>query len=249
MSYVNPINIARVIRTLGLMCLILVTAFARAESPKEHGDKPLGWGSHGMAVFGGHEGLYASHLPMFHAPHDTQVIIRFHLRDQKNDAQLRNALAQKAELWTLDPEEFDLLRLASEHINPLKKFTARVVQGHFERGGKERFIEQTIIIDEVVLFRRLAATEGKFTAGRYHVIGKGSERFLVKEIDRRPDFDLILALKPVTISAQDYPTIVNLPNQDLYPPSDTVWSETLLTQVGPGARVRTVLYFETEDLK
>ena len=249
MSHLNPIITARVIRVIGLIFLSLSMFFARAESSKVVTDKSIGWGSHGMAVFGGHEGLYASHLPMFHAPHDTQVIIRFHLQDQSIDAELRNALAQKPELWTLDPEEFDLLRLAPEHKEPLKQFTARFVQGHFERGGKERFTGQTAIVDEVILFRRLSATERKLTEGRYHVVGKGSERFLVKEIDRRPDFDLIVALKSSGNSGNRFPTIVTLPSHDMLPPSGITWRKILHQQAGSGVSVKSTLYFETEDLK
>jgi hypothetical protein len=29
-------------------------------------------GTHGMVLFGGHDGLYGYHLAMFHAPHDRQ---------------------------------------------------------------------------------------------------------------------------------------------------------------------------------
>ena len=50
-------------------------------------------GQHGMALFGGKEGLYASHLPLFHAPHDHQVILRVHVADPTTDAALRVALA------------------------------------------------------------------------------------------------------------------------------------------------------------
>lgn len=227
--------------------------FARAESAPADSNKSIGWGSHGMAVFGGHDGLYASHLPMFHAPHDTQVIIRFHLQDQTIDAELRNALAQKPELWTLDPEEFDLLKLALGHTMPLKKFTARFVQGHFERGGKERFTGQTALIDEVILFRRLSATERKHTAGRYHVIGKGREHFLIKEIDRRPDFDLIVALKPSDKRVLSLPKSIAIPSDKLAAPTAQLWESALKKQAGSGWKmgwkIGDIIYFETEDLK
>lgn len=249
MNYANAINYARLVRTFGLLCLSLATFFASAESLQDNTGKSAGWGSHGMAVFGGHEGLYASHLPMFHAPHDTQVVIRFHVQDQAIDAQLRHALASNPELWTLDPEEFDLLSLAPGHTNPLKEFTARFVQGHFERGGEERFTGQTAIIDEVILFRRLTATEHKLTQGRYHLIGKVREHFLIKEIDRRPDFDLIVALKPSASLGLHFPSIVKLPSQDMQVPSDMSLNRMLLRQIGPDVSVRKVLYFETEDLK
>jgi hypothetical protein len=211
--------------------------------------KTAGWGSHGMAVFGGHEGLYASHLPMFHAPHDTQVVLRFHLKNKKNDVQLRDALAKKPELWTLDPQEFDLLRLAPGHALALQQLTARFVQGHFERGGKERFIAQMIVIDEVILFHRLSMAERRHTEGRYHLIGKASERFLVKEIDRRPDFDLIIALKPTIKLNRPLPAIITLPGDDLQAPTPAAWREVLHHQIGIDAQINKTLYFETEDVK
>lgn len=64
----------------------LLPAFARADE--------TAMGGHGMAVFGGREGLYASHLPMFHAPHDTQLLLRFHLADAAADRALRERLAR-----------------------------------------------------------------------------------------------------------------------------------------------------------
>jgi len=61
---------------------------------------PLTWGEHGMALFGGKAGLYASHLPMFHAPHDYQVLLQIHIADPKVDAALRRRLDGKTALWT-----------------------------------------------------------------------------------------------------------------------------------------------------
>ena len=132
---------------LPLIALPLMVRAAQAESAI---------GSHGMAVFGGKAGLYASHLPMFHAPHDTQLVFRFHLADAAQDATLRKALATKPMLWTLDPQRFDLLRFSPGHADPIKQFRARVVEGHFERGGNERMAGQTVVVDEVLVFRRLS---------------------------------------------------------------------------------------------
>ena len=43
-------------------------------------------GVHGMALFGGKDGRYAAHLPMFHAPHDYQVLLPIRLADKAKDA-------------------------------------------------------------------------------------------------------------------------------------------------------------------
>ncbi|MEN9867559.1 MAG: hypothetical protein RL748_3149 [Pseudomonadota bacterium] len=207
------------------------------------------WGSHGMAVFGGNEALYASHLPMFHAPHDYQVILRFHLQDATNNSALKEAIASKPELWTLDPEPFDLQTLAPGASRPLKQFSATLVQGHFERHGQPRFLKQRVIVDEVLLFRRLAPFATSKTApsaGCYHLIGRGKEQFLVKEIDRRPDFDLILALPPRSATQAPLSAQLNgqitLPSPGLQAPSTDDWQKLLSTRP-------ITLYFETDDLK
>ncbi|QTN28417.1 hypothetical protein HZ993_00725 [Rhodoferax sp. AJA081-3] len=225
--------------------------------------EPVGFGSHGMAVFGGRDGLYASHLPMFHAPHDTQVLLRFHLADPRVDASLRARLALRPQLWTLDPEHFDLHRLQPGHEQPLKQFNARFVQGHFERGGVQRFAGQTVVVDEVLLFKPLDFTPAidsqvARSAGSYLLLGAGREFFAVKEIDRRPDFDTIVAMKPLPHAKQPKSdggqarTQIRrflLPTDDLKAPTRPSLQTALQAQVGGALQVGKTLYFETEDLK
>ena len=237
-----------------------VSADATAKPMAQSSEHPVGYGSHGMAVFGGRDGLYASHLPMFHAPHDAQVLLRFHLADASVDASLRARLALRPQLWTLDPESFDLRRLQPGNDQPLKQFTARFVQGHFERGGEERFAGQTVVIDEVLLFKPLdfkPASEGTVphSAGRYLLLGSGREYFAVKEIDRRPDFDTIVAMKPLPSSKRpvgEHTTIIQpftLPTDDLKAPTRPALQAALQGKVGRALQVGKTLYFETEDLK
>lgn len=223
-------------------------------------EKPPGYGSHGMAVFGGRDGLYASHLPMFHAPHDAQVLLRFHLADASVDASLRARLALRPQLWTLDPEAFDLRRLQMGSAEPLKQFNARFVQGHFERGGVERFVGQTVVIDEVLLFKHLdfkPPNEGAVahSAGRYLLLGSGREYFAVKEIDRRPDFDAIVAMKPLSVPKRpigERTTTIEaftLPTDDLKAPTRPALQAALPIKMGRALQVGKTLYFETDDLK
>ena len=256
------------IKHLFPLALIMLSLTTSALAEQSRINKSTGWGTHGMAVFGGHDGLYASHLPMFHAPHDSQVIIRFHLRDKSVENQLRTQLAQKPELWTLEPEEFDLLRLAPGHAQPLQQFNARFVQGHFERGGVERYLDQHVVIDEVLIFRRLTAkatgTDAEIpSAGKYHLIGRGREYFATKEIDRRPDFDIIVAMKPL---AKTPTTLLGkratmgpkagtpqrhfiLKTSNLQSPSSEELHVALQKQGEAKLRFGSILYFETGDLK
>ena len=261
---------AFVLRALAAsLCALGVSATAMAAEPMaaeattQSAQRPAGFGAHGMAVFGGRDGLYASHLPMFHAPHHAQVLLRFHLADPSVDASLRARLALRPQLWTLDPEPFDLQRLQAGNADPIRQFGARFVQGHFERGGVQRFAKQTVVIDEVLLFKpldALAASDAKLvrSAGSYLLLGAGREFFAVKEIDRRPDFDTIVAMKPLAhakqVKSKGEPVRTQVrrftvPVDGLKEPARATLQAALQAQSGGTLKVGKTLYFETEDLQ
>ena len=215
-----------------LLTLAGLPLLARAEEAAE-----TAIGGHGMAVFGGREGLYASHLPMFHTPHDSQLLFRFHLADPSADRALRGALAREPRLWTFDPEPFDLLRFAPGHAQPLREFKARFFEGHFERGGRPQPADQRVVVDEVLLFRRLSPAPREVATGRYRLIGQGSEWFAVKTLNRRPDFDHIVRLTAPQVRGE-----VDVALQGLDRPNATV-------QRAFKAQALTEIYFETDDLR
>ena len=199
------------------------------------------YGEHGMALFGGMDGLYAAHLPMFHAPHDYQVILKLRLADPAQDRELRVRLGGKTALWTLAPEKFDLGRLAPGAANPLAGFKADLVLGHFEQGGKTRYAGAAFIVEQVLLFRQLSAQSARSDTARYMQLGTGAQRFLVKQIDSRPDFDHIVAITaPRKASTQ----ALTVRKQGLEQPAAQALRAAL-----PGARVIGTVYFSTADLK
>jgi hypothetical protein len=183
---------------------MLKTFFAAAAlllsntAPAQHGPS---YGTHGMALFGGKAALYVSHLPMFHAPHDTQVVARVRLEDQALDAALRAQLDGKTALWTINPEKFELHRLAPGAANPLARFKADVVAGHFEQGGTTRHAGAAFVVEQVLVYRKLDPAQRSSASSVYLPVGS----FLVKQIDSRPDFDHIVlmarpAAGPVTVA-------------------------------------------------
>jgi hypothetical protein len=222
------------VKRRSLLALALAAApwLARAQGA------PTAMGSHGMAVFGGHEGLYASHLPMFHAPHDTQLVFRFHLADAPAEQALRETLASRPRLWTFDPEPFDLLRFTPSHAQPLREFSARFFDGHFERGGTPQPATQRVVVDAVLMFKRLSPAARGGRIGRYHLLGHGAEWFAFKEIDRRPDFDQIVRLTAPT----RHEPVLRLLLDGVQPPGAAL-------QQAFGATALTELYFETGDLR
>ncbi|MBI2381301.1 MAG: hypothetical protein HYV16_11170 [Gammaproteobacteria bacterium] len=166
-----------------ISALFLGTPPAQAESPAY-------LGLHGMALFGGAEHVFASHLPMFHAPHDIQAVVELRLADARRDRELRAELAASSGLWTLVPEPFVLTRLAPGATEPLASLRADLYEGHFERGGRLRRRGVLVRILAVPMYRPLKP--GDRGTLHYLRLGKGRDSFLVAEIGGRPGFDQIL---------------------------------------------------------
>lgn len=220
-------------RLIALLVMLMSAGLAAAAGPT--------YGEHGMALFGGKDGLYAAHLPMFHAPHDYQVVLRLRLADPAQDRALRERLDGKSALWTLAPEKFELDRLAPGAADPLDSFKADLVLGHFEQGGKTQYAGAGVIVEQVLLYRQLSKQAARSATARYIQLGTGAQRFLVKQIDSRPDFDHIVAIRaPRTAPTQ----AITVAKHALDEPAARE-----LQQAMPGAKVIGTVYFSTADLK
>lgn len=187
-------------------------------------------GSHGMALFGDRDGLYASHLPMFRAPHDHQVVLQVRLADPELDRALRARMQGSTALWTIDPERFALTRLGPGSASPLTRFSADVFSGHFERGGKKLHAGTQFIVERLVYFRRL--DPAMRTRGEAHYLPVG--KYLFKRLDSRPDTDHIVKL------AAPAQAPLTIPRSGLDNPEET------LRRAAP---VVGTVYFETGDLR
>ncbi len=225
-------------KLLSLMLALLALCAQAAETPS--------YGAHGMALFGGRDGLYASHLPMFHAPHDYQVVLQFHLADAALDATLRRRLDGKTALWTIAPAQFEIDRLAPRAAHPLTQFKADLVLGHFEQKGKTEYTGATLVIDKVLLFRQLSGALRDSAAATYRQVGGGRQRFLVKEIDSRPDFDHIVAF---TAKAGAPGGAISVPKQALRQPADKALAAALQALLGAAPALHGSVYFYTDDLR
>jgi hypothetical protein len=183
-----------------------------------------------MVLFGDRDGLYLSHLPLYKAPHDRQIVLKVRLADPELDRAMRAALDGKTDLWTIEPERFELSRLDPTSTTPLRGFDADIVQGHFERGGKPVHAKARFVVESLPMYRRLEAAPRVRKEARYLPVG----RFLVKHIDSRPDFDHIVALsKPQW-------------RQVIVPKTGVDNPEVVLATL---ADVLGTVYFETGDLR
>jgi hypothetical protein len=169
-----------------------------ASSDADHGHA---LGVHGMLVFGGENTssllsrpVYVSHLPMFMAPHDFQVIARV---SGEAAARYHAFVAHFgfSVIYTFRPEPFSI-----DELDPARGGQARtsfggtLFRGHFERGGDEIARHVSFGIEQVVYFKRFSAAAANPARDqlRYLCFGERDAAFLAHLITAPPDFDQIL---------------------------------------------------------
>lgn len=214
-----------------LTFMALCYAFA-AHAQHGHGepDKPS---VHGMVIFGTKQ-VYASHLPLFHTPHDYQAILALSL-DKKTLRLLQKDQKEYAAYatYTIEPERFIL----PEMIERKGTFKANIYRGHFERGGVKIASEVSIQITEVIYFQKLDASKPKDAEAKYIVFGNEQEQFAIHQIGGKPDFEQILQVsapaKTAITTLGDSNTPVGVSSQ----------------QLKNGIALLRQLYLEFEDLK
>lgn len=159
---------------LSLVQLIFTLAASAADHPAVHG----------MLVLG-EKTIYLSHLPMFHNPHDYQVILEARLSPaaEKAYAESRKLFPEET-VYTLVPERFSLPMMMAEP----RPFRAQLFRGHFERGGMP--ITDSFVVDPgtVLLFRKLDPQEPKGNR-HYYLVGNPEEAFLAHAVAGKPSFD------------------------------------------------------------
>jgi hypothetical protein len=156
--------------------------------------------THGMLLFGT-EKIYASHLPMFHSPHDYQIIIELELESKAKQSYLDERKLNENELvYTIEPETFVL----PDRIKVANKFLAAIYSGHFERGGKKIMSDAELIIKRIIYFNKFNSNNKRPDSLNYLLFGNAKEQFLAHLICKKPDFDEISSIKILTKSAQNY---------------------------------------------
>jgi hypothetical protein len=183
---------------------------------------------HGMALFGeAQTGVFLSHLPMFHRPHDYQVLLRAELAtDFRID---------KRELHTIAPRAFELA-LAKE---PGFVMTVDVYRGHFERGGT-RLGRTTARITEVIAFEKLVPTTPRPAEPSFYLFGNTDDAYLVHVITSRPDFDQIVRVR--------VPAGLDLTPSKLPLPGRSAEEPLAVGETVSGLEVLDETYFELADL-
>jgi hypothetical protein len=181
------------LKTTSCLCVVAFLLFlpkvnAQHDHTTDAKDKPS---VHGMLIFGT-DNVYASHLPMFHSPHNYQIIIELTMdkvAKQKFMAdQLKNP---QYTTYTIEPERFVL----PDMIAKQGSFKANVYRGHFERGGVKIADGITFKINKVVYFKKFEANDAKKDSAVFLLFGSPKEQFAVHQISNKPDFEQIIQVK------------------------------------------------------
>jgi len=179
-------------KTLILIFSLITCAalFCQAQTPgHHHHDKPS---VHGMLIAGASK-IYLSHLPMFHSPHDYQVIFEAQFSSAGQAAYLAGLKGSNETVYTLVPESFVL----PDMVQTPKPFAAQIYQGHFERGGLLIASQVKVEITKVIYFKKLDPNGIKPLQGNYILFGNEKEQFLAHTISAKPDFDQILKVEAI----------------------------------------------------
>lgn len=184
-----------------LFCFFSATAVAQHDKPAVHG----------MVIFGTNK-IYASHLPMFHSPHNYQVLLEIKFSDPiKKNAFVRDQqLHPEHATYTIEPVRFVL----PEQIRTRSPYTANVYRGHFERGGTKILEDVRFEIVNVLHFREFESGDSRSTEPHYLVFGNSREQYAVHKITQKPDFDHIVQVSADPVFLQDSVVQITFPSRE-----------------------------------
>lgn len=131
-------------------------------------------------------------MPLFHTPHDYQVILELELTatDKKKFTSDQQQHPEYT-TYTIEPEKFIL----PDMIVKPRNFTVNLYRGHFERGGTKIASNINVKIKQVIFFKKFKPEESKSTTANYILISNSKEQFLVHHITNKPDFEQIIQVK------------------------------------------------------
>lgn len=170
-------------------------SISKDHTPTHQGDQP---GVHGMLMVGTGP-VYVSHLPMFHSPHDYQLLLEVEMVKTGTDplatyVEDRRVTGEK--VYTVVPEAFVLTELFTPANAPQRKsFKADVVRGHFERGGAEFISNVTFKVKRVVFSKKFQPNAGALPNLQYLVFGNQKELFAAHLVTKKPDFDHVASVR------------------------------------------------------
>ena len=160
-----------------------------------HHDKPKQDGPRHNMLLVGETGVFLSHLPMFMAPHNVQLILEATFNNgggKVNDVYFQDRRKNSdTRIYTLEPEVLPL-----ESLFKPRAFAGTVFRGHLERGGRpiNALTDIQVDVKRVVYSQVFGQGLDKSDQLEYILFGNAPEFFLAHVIAAPPDFDQVLSV-------------------------------------------------------
>ena len=161
---------------------------------------------HGMVLFGS-DTLYASHIPMYHVPHDWQALFQVTLSHPTVDAKalyLQQLTSGIQPLLTLEPRPFVLPKLLNAEVH---SFAASLYRGNFEEDSERLLQGMTVTVKAVLFKQHLSLDMAALPQLTYFLIPTSpTTAMLVHRISAPDNFDQIVQVRTVATPLPSTPT-------------------------------------------
>lgn len=210
--------------------LVIQSCFVFAKEKALRPLDPSYMGVHGMVLVSHSSTIYASHLPLYHKPHDVQLIYKL---DSKDLALLQTV--RDGQLTTIKPKPFNLDQLIR---GDKMIITADVYAGHFERGGMLVYENMPLNFTKQLYVRQLNDIEASNNKQTYDVVELSKNyKIFVHRIQQAPSYDQLIHIDVEAGCLTRFSTSSPVPTEQ----------ETHFKFINCGSM--TPLYFETKDFE
>jgi hypothetical protein len=144
-------------------------------------------GVHGMVVFGTQNKTFFSHIPMFHAPHDVQLIMEVKLSANPKNSYNSGMHSFKPNSFSLDNVIIKVMKGETANI------TGALYTGNFEDGGA--MLQDGITATVTRIVRKSQLVENASSVPYFLMFGT-SPTYLVHVLNSGSDYDQISMLAP-----------------------------------------------------
>jgi hypothetical protein len=187
-------------------------------------------GVHGMVLMNKASTIFAYHLPLYHKPHDVQLLYKL---DVKNVALVH--LVRDNDMVTIKPKPFNLQRLMRGEKVALE---ADIYIGHFERDGMLVYENMTLNFAKQLYMRKLDDISPSSKNQEYDVVSyRKNNKIYIHRIQQAPSFDHLIHID------------VNAGCLPKFNSSSAVPKRTELQYKFLNCGTMKPFYFETEDFK
>ena len=211
---------------------IMFSSYSVAESTPEELPPldPAYVGVHGMVLMNKASTIFAYHLPLYHKPHDVQLLYKL---DVKNVALVH--LVRDNDMVTIKPKPFNLQRLMRGEKIALE---ADIYIGHFERDGMLVYENMTLNFAKQLYMRKLDDISPSSNNQEYDVVSyRKNNKIYIHRIQQAPSFDHLIHID------------VNAGCLPKFNTSSAVPKRTELQYKFLNCGTMKPFYFETEDFK